>query len=56
MCGESRTHSLEGIVEGRPSTTTLQFRKVNPSFVFEIREVSNTLTPNAGVCGDTPVG
>ena len=27
MCGESRTHSLEGVVEGRPSTTTLQFRK-----------------------------
>ena len=24
MCGESRTHSLEGVVEGRPSTTTLQ--------------------------------
>ena len=26
MCGESRTHSLEGVVEGRPSTTTLQRR------------------------------
>ena len=25
MCGESRTHSLEGVVEGRPSTTTLRF-------------------------------
>ena len=24
MCGESRTHSSEGVVEGRPSTTTLQ--------------------------------
>ena len=23
MCGESRTHGLEGVVEGRPSTTTL---------------------------------
>ena len=26
MCGESRTHSSEGVVEGRPSTTTLQRR------------------------------
>ena len=25
MCGESRTHGLEGVVEGRPSTTTLRF-------------------------------
>ena len=24
MCGESRTHGSEGVVEGRPSTTTLQ--------------------------------
>ena len=36
VCGESRTHSLEGVVEGQPSTTTLQFRKFNPSFVSEI--------------------
>ena len=28
MCGESRTHSSEGVVEGQPSTTTL--RKENP--------------------------
>ena len=25
VCGESRTHGLEGVVEGRPSTTTLLF-------------------------------
>ena len=29
--------------------------KVKPSFVAEIRQVSNTLTPNAGVFGDTLV-
>ena len=55
MCGESRTHGLEGIVEGRPSTTTLQFSKVKRRFVVEIREVSDTPVPNVGVCGDTPV-
>ena len=32
-----------------------QFRKVKTSFVVEIREVSNTLTLNAGVSGDTLV-
>ena len=32
-----------------------QFSKVKIRFVFEIREVSDTLTPNGGVCGDTPV-
>ena len=26
MCGESRTHGLEGVVEGRPSTTTLRLK------------------------------
>ena len=36
MCGESRTHGLEGVVEGRPSTTTLQFPKVKTSFFAEI--------------------
>ena len=36
MCGESRTHSLEGVVEGRPSTTTLQFRKVKTNLVARI--------------------
>ena len=55
MCGESRTHSLEGVVEGRPSTTTLQFRKVKTSFVVKIRQVSNTLTPHVDVSDDTPV-
>ena len=25
VCGESRTHGLEGAVEGRPSTATLRF-------------------------------
>ena len=55
MCGESRTHSLEGVVEGQPSTTTLQISKVKTSFFVEIRQESNTLTPNAGVFGDTPV-
>ena len=32
-----------------------KFRKVKRRFVFEIREVSDTLTPNVGVCSDTPV-
>ncbi|MDE0465644.1 MAG: hypothetical protein OYL97_01205 [Candidatus Poribacteria bacterium] len=32
-----------------------KFSKVKPSFVFEIPQVSDTLTPNAGVCGDTLV-
>ena len=32
-----------------------KFSKVKTSFFVEIREVSDTLTPNAGVCGDTPV-
>ena len=32
-----------------------QFRKVKRRFVFEIRQVSDTLTPNGGVCGDTLV-
>ena len=27
VCGESRTHGLEGVVEGRPSTTTLLIRE-----------------------------
>ena len=31
------------------------FRKVKRRFVFEIRQVSDTLTPNGGVCGDTLV-
>ena len=34
----------------------LQFDKVKRRCVVEIPEVSNTLTPNAGVCDDTPVG
>ena len=54
MCCESRTHSLEGVVEGTPSTTTLQFRKVKTSFVSQIQEVSNTLTLSAGVCDIHP--
>ena len=32
-----------------------KFRKVKTSFFSEIRQVSNTLTPNAGVSDDTPV-
>ena len=32
-----------------------KFRKVKIRFFVEIREVSDTLTPNVGVCGDTPV-
>ena len=32
-----------------------KFSKVKRRFVVEIREVSNTLTSNAGVSGDTPV-
>ena len=32
-----------------------QFSKVKTSFLLEIREVSNTLTPSVGVFGDTPV-
>jgi hypothetical protein len=32
-----------------------KFRKVKTSFVVKIRQVSNTLMPNAGVFGDTPV-
>ena len=32
-----------------------QFSKVKTSFFAEIREVLDTLTPNAGVFGDTPV-
>ena len=32
-----------------------KFRKVKISIVAEIPQVSNILTPNAGVCGDTPV-
>ena len=32
-----------------------KFSKVKIRFVFEIREVSDTLTPNVGVFGDTPV-
>ena len=32
-----------------------QFSKVKTSFLLEIREVSNTLTPSGGVFGDTPV-
>ncbi len=55
MCGESGTHSLEGVVEGRPSTTTLQFSKFKTSFVFGNREASDTLTLNVGVSDYTPV-
>ena len=32
-----------------------KFSKFKPSFVVEIREVSDTLTLNADVCGDIPV-
>ena len=32
-----------------------QFSKVKRRFVFEIRQVSDTLTPNVGVSDDTPV-
>ena len=32
-----------------------QFRKVKRRFFVEIPQVSNTLTPNVGVSGDTPV-
>ena len=56
MCGESRTHSSEGVVEGRPSTTTLQISKVKTSGVAHIQRVSNTLTLSEGVCGYIPVG
>ena len=31
-----------------------KFHKVKTSFVVKIRQVSNTLMPNAGVSGDTP--
>ena len=31
------------------------FRKFNPRFVVRIPQESNTLTPNEGVCSDTPV-
>ncbi len=30
-----------------------QFSKVNPSFVSQIRQMSDTLTPNVGVFGET---
>ena len=39
MCGESRTHSLEGVVEGRPSTTTLQALE-NPDFPVVAEEIT----------------
>ena len=39
MCGESRTHSLEGVVEGRPSATTLQRRM----WAFEMINVCSAL-------------
>ena len=32
-----------------------KFSKVKTSFVAQIRQVSNTLTPSAGVCDYTPV-
>ena len=30
VCGESRTHGLEGAEEGRPSSATLQHKRFNP--------------------------
>ena len=45
MCGESCTHSWEGVVEGRPSMTTLQFSQVKPRVVGRIQRVSKILTP-----------
>ena len=47
MCGESRTHSSEGVVEGRSSTTTLQFRKVKTRVVGYIQRVPKLLTPSS---------
>ena len=48
MCGESRTHSSEGVVEGQPSTTTLlQWQsnwKESPSSKWKQQFLENAAT------------
>ena len=43
-----------GVIEV-PTLIRAKIPKVKTSFFAQIQEVSNTLTPNVGVSGDTPV-